>query len=144
MITTILMGLQVAKTITDRKMQFFREASSGYDVTAYYLAINAVESIEHSVQICIAAFFGLWLRNTFANPLAFYINFLLLCWICVPWAMLLAIMIPPESVTLVVGFFMGFSGLLFSGGLEPIEYYGECVLLGLLLFASFLFSKIIE
>lgn len=36
-------------------------------------------------------------------------------------------MIPPESVNVVVGFFMGFSGLLFSGGLEPIEYYGECV-----------------
>lgn len=123
MITTVLMGLQVAKTVTDRKMQFFREASSGYDVTAYYLAINVVATFEHSVQICIAAFFGLWLRNTFANPLAFYINFLLLGWICVGWAIFLSVMVPPETVNVVVGFFMGFSGLLLSGGLEPIEYY---------------------
>lgn len=104
-------------------MEFFREAASGYDVNAYYIAVNIVSTIEHSAQIVIAAFFAYWLRNSFATPLAFFVNFLVLTWLCVSWALLWSVVIPPDNVPLVTAAFMCFSGLLFSGGLIPVEYY---------------------
>ena len=46
----------------------------------------------------------------------------MLGWLCTSWALLLPLLVPPKNVVLVVGFFMAFFGLLFSGGLAPVEY----------------------
>ena len=118
----LLIGLLAAKTISDKRLEFFREAASGYNVDAYYLAINVITTIEHSAQVVVAAFFGHWLRNSLAAALPFYVNFLTLCWMCVSWALLLAVVLPPATVVVGVGFFMAVTALCFSGGLAPTEY----------------------
>jgi len=103
-------------------MEFFREAASGYNLNAYFFAINIISTLEHSAQVLIAAFFASWIRNPIASNVSYYIHFLLLAWLTVAWAMLLPMICPADSVVLIAGFFFAFCGLVFSGAFAPFEY----------------------
>jgi hypothetical protein len=52
-ITAVLMGLQSTKVLTNKRIEFFREASSGYNINAYFVAINITATLEHSTQAVI-------------------------------------------------------------------------------------------
>jgi hypothetical protein len=123
-ITAVLVGLTAAKAITEKRLEFFRESASGYNINAYFAAINITSGIEHSLQILLAASAAFWLRNSLAHWGSYCINFLMMAWLCVSWALFLPLLVPPKNVVLVVGFFMAFFGLLFSGGLSPVKYAG--------------------
>jgi hypothetical protein len=116
------MGLQATRILTDKRLEFFREASSGYNINAYFVAVNIVATIEHSVQIMMVAFIAAWLRDPIANWWSYFVHFLLLAWICVSWALFFPMFVPPDNVTVVVGFFMAFCGLLISGAFPPTTW----------------------
>ena len=103
-------------------MEFFREAGSGYDMNAYFFAINLLSTIEHSIQVWIAAFFATWIRHPIASDTSFYIHFLLLTWLTVAWSMLFPMICSPDTVPLAAGFFFAFCGLVFSGAFPPFGY----------------------
>ena len=126
-ILAVLVGLKATQIVTDKRIEFFREAGSGYDINAYYIAINIVASLEHSIQVFIGAYFAFWIRNPIVVWYSFFIHFLLLTWLCVSWALFLPMIVPQENVTLVVGFFFAFCGLLFSGALPPVTYQGKSI-----------------
>ena len=121
-IAAVLIGLQATKILTSKRIEFFREASSGYNINAYFVAVNIVSTIEHSIQAVIAAFFAAWLRDPVANWFSIFVHFVLLAWVCVSWALFIPMMVPPDNVTVVVGFFMAFCGLLISGAFPPTTY----------------------
>lgn len=121
-ILSVLLGLTGTRIVTDHRLEFFREAGSGYNLNAYFLAIIIISTLEHSTQVVIAAFFASWIRNPIASNASYYVHFLLLAWITVAWALLIPMVIPLESVTLVAGFFFAFCGLMFSGAFPPIQY----------------------
>ena len=121
-ILSIIVGLTATTNVTSKRMEFFREAGSGYDLNAYFFAINIFSTIEHSIQVLIAAFFATWIRNPIASYASYYIHFLLLAWLTVAWSMLLPMICSPDTVTLVAGFFFAFCGLVFSGAFTPFGY----------------------
>eukprot|EP00529_Nitzschia_sp_RCC80_P002293 CAMPEP_0113480212 /NCGR_PEP_ID=MMETSP0014_2-20120614/21752_1 /TAXON_ID=2857 /ORGANISM="Nitzschia sp." /LENGTH=1932 /DNA_ID=CAMNT_0000373621 /DNA_START=203 /DNA_END=6001 /DNA_ORIENTATION=- /assembly_acc=CAM_ASM_000159 len=121
-ILTVLLGLIGTRIVTDHRLEFFREAGSGYNLNAYFFAISIMSTVEHSLQVVIAAFFASWIRNPIASNASYYIHFLLLAWITIAWALLIPMVVPTESVTLVAGFFFAFCGLMFSGAFPPIQY----------------------
>lgn len=123
-IVAILIGLQALKITTTKRVEFFREAATT-DISAYFLAINVVATVEHSIQIVVAAFFVTWLRNPLANWLHYYTHFLLLTWIVVSWALLFPQIMPADNVVIGTGFFFAFFGLLFGGVLPPTDYPGK-------------------
>ena len=82
-ILAVLVGLKATQIVTDKRIEFFREAGSGYDINAYYIAINIVASLEHSIQVFIGAYFAFWIRNPIVVWYSFFIHFLLLTWLCV-------------------------------------------------------------
>ncbi len=49
-IVAVLVGLQATRILTSKRIEFFREASSGSDINAYFTAINIVATAEPSVQ----------------------------------------------------------------------------------------------
>jgi hypothetical protein len=116
--------LTATKILTQKRVEFFREAGSGYNLNAYFVAVNIVASLEHAIQVLIASFFAVWIRHPAASGFSFFVHFLLLSYICVSWALLVPMVVPPENVVVVVGFFVAFFGLLFSGALPPVEYEG--------------------
>lgn len=127
-IAGVLIGLLSSRVFADKQHEFFREAGSGYDVNAYYVAINIVATFEHTLQVLLAGFASYWLRNSYSTAVATLVNFFLLSWLCVSWGLLLAVITPKDNLTVVVGFFMAFFGMLFSGAMEPVLYstlYGD-------------------
>jgi membrane-associated HD superfamily phosphohydrolase len=121
-LVAVLVGLTASKTLTEKRNEFFREAGSGYNIDAYYCAVNIVSTVEHSIQVIISSMLALWLRNSLAAWYSYYINFLLLAWLCVSWALFFPLVVQPKSVVLVTGFYMVFFSLLFSGSIDPIKY----------------------
>jgi len=121
---TVLVGLTATKILTEKRAEFFREAGSGYNIDAYFVAVNIFSTVEHSIEAMIASMFALWLRNSIAAWYSYYIHFLLLAWLCVSWALLFPLLVPPRNVVLVTGFYMTFLSLLFSGGIAPVTYQG--------------------
>jgi len=124
-VIAVLVGLTATKDLTEKRNEFFRESGSSYDVNAYFAAVNIVSTVEHTVQVIFSSMFALWLRNSLASWYSFYIHFLLLAWLCVSWALVFPLLIPPKNVVLVTGFYMTFFALLFSGGIDPIKYTGR-------------------
>lgn len=118
----VLLGLTATKIVTQKRLEFFREAGSGYNINAYFVALVVISTLEHALQVIIAAFFSVWLRHPFASTGSYWVHFLLLMWICVGWALLIPMIVPPDSVVLVAGFFFAFCGLMFSGAFPPVLY----------------------
>jgi len=121
-IASVLVGLAATKAISEKKLEFFREASSGYNIDAYFAAITVTSTIEHSVQLLLAGLACAVLRQTPSSWYALIANFIMLGWICTSWAFLFSIIVPPKNLVLVTGFFMAFNGLLLGGGIPPVEY----------------------
>lgn len=121
-ILSTLMGLTATRVLTSKRLEFFRESGSGYDINAYFAAINVVSTVEHTTQITIASFLAYWIRNPLASAASFFVHFFLLAWIVVGWALLIPMIVPQDSVVLVAGFFFAFCGLMFSGAFPPIVY----------------------
>ena len=51
-VVCVLIALSTTKALTDKRVEFFREASSGYSVNAYFLAVNLFSILEVSVKMC--------------------------------------------------------------------------------------------
>ena len=111
----ILVAISATKIITEKRKEFFREAGSGYNINAYFFAVNIVATMEHSVQIIICAAFDLWLRSSFALWYSYIVSFLLLGWIAVSWALLFPLLVRRDNMVLVTSFCMLLTCFLFSG-----------------------------
>lgn len=48
-----LVSILSTKFLSDKRLEFFRESSSGYNVNAYYLALNITSTLEISVVMVI-------------------------------------------------------------------------------------------
>ena len=125
LVASVLIALTSVKAITEKRLEFFREAGSGYDSNAYLLAVNVCTTIEQGSQILFAAIIAQWTRHSISSVAIFYLAFLILCWISVSWSLLIALLIPPKNTMVILGFFMAFFGLLFGGALPPGSYEGK-------------------
>lgn len=124
-ITSVLIALTSVKAITEKRLEFYREAGSGYNINAYFLAVNIYTSVDQGSQVLCAAVIAQWLLDSISSKAVFYAAFLLLGWISVSWALLIPLFAPPKNTTVMLGFFMAFFGLLFSGTSPPVKYEGK-------------------
>ena len=54
-IGSVLIALTAVKAITDKRLEFFREAGSGYNCNAYFLAVNVFTTIDQGCQILVCS-----------------------------------------------------------------------------------------
>lgn len=119
----VLTALSSVKALTQKRIEFFREAGSGYDINAYYLAVNIFDTIRVSIKMVMLGLINLTFRNTAATPAAMLLQFILLGWIAASWGLLFPLCVAPTNVFMVAGFFSVFTSLLLSGAIgTPIEY----------------------
>mmetsp|Transcript_42187 Transcript_42187/g.98893 ORF Transcript_42187/g.98893 Transcript_42187/m.98893 type:complete len:292 (-) Transcript_42187:55-930(-) len=121
-ITSVLVSLAATKAMSEKKLEFFRESSSGYDRNAYFVAINITSTIEHSIQMVLAGFVCAVIRNPLTSWFAFIGNFVMLGWVSVSWALLFGVILPTKNLVVFTGFFMASCGILVGGAIPPIEY----------------------
>lgn len=118
-ILSVIVGINATKIITEKRLEFFREAASGISVGAFYAAANITNTFEQGLSVIIAAAIAFWLRNPATEAGIFYLHFFMLSWLCVSWALLLPFIVPQKNVSTVTAFFMAFFGLLFCGRVAP-------------------------
>lgn len=124
-ISGVLLGLSAAKGYTDKRLEFFREAGSGYDVDAYYLALHITTLMEQLVMMFCTSVVVLWSRNTASNGISFILNFFFLDWVVTAWGLFFPIFVQPNSVIVVTGIFLAFFGMQFSGMVDPLLFVGK-------------------
>lgn len=121
----VLTALSSTKMLTEKRSEFYRETTSGYDMNSYYLAINIFDAFKVSIKMIVTGLFVLFLRNTAVSVFATIIQFVLLGWLASSWGLIFPIFVPAENVILVTGFFSLFTSLLLAGAPStPIEYEG--------------------
>ena len=120
----LLISVVTIKNIERHRSQFFREAASGYNVTAYFWSQNIAATVVHSFQAVAASLFAFCLRNSLASWYAYVINFLMLSWIAVSWGLLFPLLIPEKYVVMATAIFVTFFAILFSGVVTPISFEG--------------------
>jgi len=114
-IVCVLTALASTKALTEKRVEFFREASSGLNVNAYYLAVNIFDALEVTTKMVIIALFTVALRNTVASDGAMIVHFIMLGWTSASWGLIFPLFVPPKSVVLVTAFFTIFTSLLLAG-----------------------------
>lgn len=122
MILAVCVGLISTRMMTEKRVEFFREAGSGYDINAYFLAVNVMTTVEHSAQLLLVAIAAYWLRDSIAARASYYISFLMLAWLTVGWSLLLSVVVPPQNIFFLVGLFMALTGMILSGASSPTLY----------------------
>jgi len=138
LIVSVLIGLNATKIITDKKLQFYREAQSGASVTAFYIAANITATTEQGFAAAVGSLLAFFVLKPPTSFLSILWNFFMLSWLTVAWALLLAVMVPQDSVTTVVGFFCAFFGLLFNGKVAPGTWKSIYENPGLAVFSGFI------
>ena len=80
-IMSVLIGLSATKIITEKQLQFFREAQGGVSVTAYYLAANITSSVEQGCVAILASVIAylVMIPGTSIGELLFVLPVLSLC-----------------------------------------------------------------
>lgn len=121
-ILSVVLGLSAGGNFNDKRLEFFREAASGYDANAYYLALHITTLLEQQVMMLMVSVAIYWMRQSLSKGLSFILNFLLLDWIVIAWGLLFPLFVSPKNVTIVIGLFMAFVGIQFSGQLEPLTF----------------------
>ena len=89
-ILSVIVGLTATRPLVDKKIEFYRESGSGYDVNAYFLAMNIVTTVEHSIQLVLVAAAAYWMRDGISARGSYFASFLMLAWLTVSWALMLA------------------------------------------------------
>ena len=121
-IVSLLISLQAAKAIVSKRVEFLREAGSGNDVNAYFIALNITTTVEYMFQMLLVSSVVFWLRNSLTSYVVFFVNFTLLAWTSASWAFFFAGFIPPQNLSVTIGFFVSFCCLIFGGGMPPYDY----------------------
>ena len=123
-ITSVLIALSSARSLTGKKLEFNRDAGSGISVNAYFTAINVFTSMDLGIQLIITTMFAQWLRHSFVGYATFYTAFLSIAWVTISWALLIQLIVPPQNVNVLLAVFIAFFGLLFSGAMPPVDFKG--------------------
>jgi hypothetical protein len=102
LIVSVLIGLNSVKIITEKRLEFFREAQAGVNVTAFYIAASITTIVEQSAQ----AIFGSALVYLILRPSTSYAiyawNFFMISWLSTSWSQLFAVIVPLDSVSIFV------------------------------------------
>lgn len=118
--TGVLVGLSATRTMSSKRLQFYKESSNGYDVNSYFWSVNVMSVLEHGVQMLLAGAVSFWIRHPISAWYTYLLNFFLLSWAMVSWGHTFSLLISPENLTLATGLFMLFFNLLWSGVTPPV------------------------
>lgn len=131
LIVGILTGLAACKTLTAFRDNFYREAGSGIPVTPYFLAVNVTSATQVTSDMICSAIGAHWARQSFVNPLHIMCIFMGLGWLVSSWAMLIPLIIPANSITIVFVCFIAFFAVLLGGASSNftfVDIYGSKML----------------
>ncbi len=106
--------------MSDQKAVVFREFDSGFNISAYFLAISLMSTLEYGIIMVFAGSISFWLRSPLMPYASYVLNFFLLQFCFVAWGHLITAFVPPDNLAVIVGTILLSSGLLCSGFIRPL------------------------
>lgn len=85
LVVSIMVAIAAQKPITAKKMEFFREAGSEYNVLAFFLAITIIFFCDITIKMTFISLVALFFRGTIASSWPFIFNMLSLTWVSAAW-----------------------------------------------------------
>jgi len=122
LITSTFLTLSAAKVLTEKRLELNREAGSGYNLNAYYLAVNITSTIEFVIQMILITSVVIWLRFTVTSYGFHLLNFIMMGWLCTSWSLVFPIVVPPSIIVVTLCIFNFIFGALFCGYMPPGTY----------------------
>jgi len=122
MCASVLLAILAQKGLTEKRLEFNREASSGVNSSAYFLAVNVHTLVVQTIQVTIAASIVVCFRHPIMAEHNYFLWFFFLMWNTSAWALLIPLVIPPRTVLIFLTMFIMFFGLLMSGAMAPFDY----------------------
>lgn len=95
-IMSVLIGLNATKCITEKKLEFYREAQSGVNVTCYYLAASITSTVEQGLLSIIGSVIAYLILKPATSYTVLLWNFFMISWLSVSWSLLLSLLVPGE------------------------------------------------
>ncbi|GMH92516.1 hypothetical protein TrVE_jg6745 [Triparma verrucosa] len=118
----ILVTLSALRSFGDGKLLFFREASSGYNVTAYFWAQLTLDQVFHSLQAFWTAVVSYELRTSLGPIMSYVVLYQLTAFFCTGWAYVFSMVVPRENLVMTSALFVSVCGTLLSGSLTFLKF----------------------
>ena len=114
-VVSILEGVSSVKALTEYRDNFFREASSGVNITSYFLSVNFTMTLETTFRMVLAAIGAHWARQSVASAWNYVAHFIIIGWLVTSWALIIPIFVSGQSVTIILVCLLAFFGVAFTG-----------------------------
>lgn len=118
----ILVTLSALRSFGDSKLLFFREASSGYSVTAFFWAQLTLDQVFHSLQAFWTAVVSYELRTSLGPIISYVVLYQLTAFFCTGWAYVFSLIVPKENLVMTSALFVSVCGTLLSGSLTFLKF----------------------
>jgi len=119
LVLSLLLAISASKILLGKRLEFFREAGSGYNLTAYYLAANLWSTLEVTIQIILVATPAIWLRQNVGSYFCLLLSFIMMAWVSTSWSFVFPLFVPRQNVALVIALFTILFSILFGGFMSP-------------------------
>ena len=118
----VLVTLSALRSFGDDKLMFYREASSGYSVSAFFAAQLTLDQIFHSLQALWTAVVCYELRTSLVPVESYIILYQLCAFFCTGWAYVFSLTVPRDNLVMSSALFVSVCGTLLSGSLTFLKF----------------------
>ncbi len=118
----VLLTLSSVRSLGDNKLEFFREAGSGYSVGAFFLAQITLDQVQNSIQALWAAIASYELRTSLCPLTNYILLYQLTAWFCTGWSYFFSLVIPRDNLVMTSALFVSICGTLLSGSLSFLKF----------------------
>jgi len=117
LVVSIMVAIAAQKPITTKKLEFFREAGSDYNVLAFFLAVTIIFYFDITIKMTFISLVALFFRGTITSSWPFIFNMLTITWSSAAWGIFYSTWASPENVVMLIGMHMVL-GSFFSGNTD--------------------------
>lgn len=117
LVVSIMVAIAAQKPITTKRMEFFREAGSEYNVLAFFLAVTTIFYFDITIKMTFISLVALFFRGTIASSWPFIFNMLTLTWSSAAWGIFYSTWASADNVVMLIGMHMVL-GSFFSGNTD--------------------------
>jgi ABC-type multidrug transport system ATPase subunit len=118
----ILLTLSSLRSFGDNKLLFYREAGSGFSVTAFFLSQLTLDQLLFSIQALWAAIASYELRTSLVPLWSHIWLYQLTAFFCSGWAYIFSLVVPRANLVMFSALFVSICGTMLSGSLTFLRY----------------------
>eukprot|EP00668_Euglena_longa_P014892 GGOE01018927.1.p1 GENE.GGOE01018927.1~~GGOE01018927.1.p1 ORF type:complete len:923 (+),score=223.20 GGOE01018927.1:103-2871(+) len=119
---SVLITLASLRPFADNKLIFYREASAGYSISAFFFAQVSLDVVEHGMQALLVAIVHFEVRGSRCGLCHLIVLYQLVALFCSGWAYIFSFCVPRPNLLVFSGIWTSSLGTLLSGVLSFLHF----------------------